>query len=74
MKDFNELKSLQKRLSEKAAAQLEAERKQREREEQLAREANLFRASVGDVQPLKAPPRVEPPPQHPLPRRTTMTS
>jgi DNA-nicking Smr family endonuclease len=67
MKDFTELKSLQKQLSEQAAAKAQAEREQREREEQLAREANLFRESVGEVKPLNAPPRVEPPPQHPLP-------
>lgn len=67
MKDFTELKSLQKQLSEQAAAKAQAEREQREREEQLAREANLFRESVGEVKPLNAPPRVEPPPQNPLP-------
>lgn len=67
MKDFNELKSLQKQLSTQAEAKARAERERREREEQLAREANLFRASVGEVQPLKAPPRVAPLPRHPLP-------
>ena len=67
MKDFNELKSLQKQLSEQAAAKARAEQAQREREEQLAREANLFRHSVGEVKPLKAAPRVEPPRQDPLP-------
>ena len=67
MKDFTELKSLAKQLSEQAAAKAQTEREQRERDERLAREANLFRDSVGEVKPLNAPPRVEPPPQHPLP-------
>lgn len=67
MKNLNELKSLQKRLSDQAAAKEKADCERREREEQLTREANLFRVSIGEVQPLKAPPRVEPPPQHPLP-------
>lgn len=67
MKDFNELKSLQRRLSEQASAKAEAERKRREQEAQLEREANLFRASVGEVRPLKVPPRVELPPEPPLP-------
>ncbi len=67
MKDFSELQALQKRLKERAAARAEAEQRQRERAEQLAREANLFRNSVGDVQPLNAAPRVIHPPPRPLP-------
>ncbi len=54
MKDLAELKAFQQRLKERA----EAERLRREREAQLAREANLFRDSVGQVKPLNAPPRV----------------
>ena len=59
MKNLADLKALQQRLKDKAAAAAEAERKRRE----LEREANLFRTSVGDVKPINAPPRV----LHPLP-------
>lgn len=67
MKDFSELKALQQRLSKEAAAKAEAEREQRERAEQLVREASLFRDSVGEVQPLKSPPRVAVTPVQPPP-------
>ena len=58
MKDLAELKAFQQRLKERAAATAEAERQRRERAEQLAREANLFRDSIGNVKPLNAPGRV----------------
>ncbi len=67
MKDLAELKALQQRLKEKAAAAAEAERQRRERAEQLEREANLFRNSVGNVKPLSVPPRVIPISPKPLP-------
>ncbi len=54
MKNLADLKALQQRLKEKAAAAAEAERKRRE----LDREANIFRTSVGDVKPLNAAPRI----------------
>ncbi len=63
MKDLAELKAFQQRLKERA----EAERVRREREAQLAREANLFRDSVGQVKPLNAPPRVIPDAPKPQP-------
>ncbi len=67
MKDLAELKALQKRLKEGAAAAAEAERQRREQAEKAALEANLFRHSVGKVAPLKAPPRVTLPTPQPLP-------
>ncbi len=67
MKNLAELKALQQRLQEKAAAHAEAERKRRELAEQREREANLFRNSVGDVKPLNSPPRVLHPPPKPEP-------
>jgi DNA-nicking Smr family endonuclease len=67
MKNLAELKALQQRLQEKAAAHAQAERKRRELAEQREREANLFRNSVGDVKPLNAAPRVLHPPAKPAP-------
>lgn len=63
MKDLAELKAFQQRLKERA----EAERQRREREAQLAREANLFRDSVGNVKPLNVPVRVHPDAPKPAP-------
>ncbi|MFM7484882.1 MAG: Smr/MutS family protein [Burkholderiaceae bacterium] len=67
MKNLAELKALQQRLQDKAAAHAEAERKRRELAEQHAREANLFRHSVGDVKPLNTAARVNHPPPKPSP-------
>ncbi|MFN5234072.1 MAG: Smr/MutS family protein [Burkholderiaceae bacterium] len=67
MKNLAELKALQQRLQEKAAAHAQAERKRRELAEQREREANLFRNSVGDVKPLNTAPRVLQPPPKPAP-------
>lgn len=63
MKNLADLKALQQRLKEKAAAAAEAERQRRE----LEREVNLFRNSIGDVQPLNAAPRVVHVPTKPTP-------
>ena len=63
IKDLAQLRALQQRLKANAEAAAKAERERRERE----REANLFRNSVGDVQPLKAEPRVPLPVPRPLP-------
>ena len=63
MKNLADLKALQQRLKEKAAAAAEAEKKRRE----LEREANIFRTSIGDVQPLKAAPRILHDAPRPLP-------
>ena len=68
MIDLAELKALQKRLKERAAATAEAERQKRELMAQREREANVFRDAVGKVTPLNAPPRVlhEPPRPEPI--------
>ena len=67
MKDLAELKALQKRLKERAAAAAEAERQRRELAAQREREANVFRDAIGKVTPLNAPPRVLPDPPRPEP-------
>ena len=67
IKDLAELKALQQRLKSRAEAAAKAERERREREAQLAREANLFRDTVGDVRPLKSEPRALSPVPRPLP-------
>ena len=63
IKDLAQLKALQQRLKSNAEAAAKAERERREQE----REANLFRNSVGDVTPIKTPPRVPLPVPRPLP-------
>ncbi len=63
IKDLAQLRALQQRLKANAEAAAKAERERRDQE----REANLFRNSVGDVQPLKAAPRVPLPTPRPLP-------
>ena len=63
IKDLAELKALQERLKSRAEAALKAEQERRERE----REANLFRSTVGAVEPLKTPARVVTPMPRPLP-------
>ena len=67
IKDLAELKALQQRLKSGAEAAAKADRERREREAQLAREARLFRDSIGEVQPLKTVPRVLTPMPRPLP-------
>lgn len=67
IKDLAELKALQQRLKSRAEAAAKAERERREREAQQAREANLFRDTVGDVRPLKSEPRAQAPVPRPLP-------
>ena len=63
IKDLAQLRALRQRLKANAEAAARAERERRDQE----REANLFRNSVGDVQPLKAAPRVPLPTPRPLP-------
>lgn len=63
IKDLAELKALQQRLKSRAEAALKAEQERRERE----REANLFRTTVGAVEPLKTSARVVTPLPRPLP-------
>lgn len=67
IKDLAQLRALQQRLRSSAEAAAMAERQRQEREVQLAREANLFRDSVGEVAPLKSAPRVLPSMPRPLP-------
>jgi DNA-nicking Smr family endonuclease len=63
IKDLAELKALKQRLKLRAEAAALAEQQRRERE----REANLFRTSVGEVEPLKSPSRVVTPLPRPQP-------
>ena len=63
IKDLAELKALKQRLKSRAEAALKAEQERRERE----REANLFRTSIGDVEPLRTAARVSTPPPRPQP-------
>jgi len=63
IKDLAELKALKQRLKSRAEAALKAEQERRERE----REANLFRTSIGDVEPLRTAARVSIPLPRPQP-------
>ena len=63
IKDLAELKALKQRLKSRAEAALKSEQERRERE----REANLFRTSIGDVEPLRTAARVSTPPPRPQP-------
>lgn len=63
IKDLAELKMLKQRLKSGAEAAAKAEQERRERE----REANIFRHSIGEVQPLKAAPRALQVTPRPLP-------
>ena len=63
IKDLAELKALKQRLKSRAEAALKAEQERRERE----REANLFRTSIGDVEPLRTAARVSTPLPRPQP-------
>ncbi len=67
MKDLADLKTLQQRLKERAAATAEAERQRRELAAQREREANVFRDAIGRITPLNAPARVLPEPPRPEP-------
>jgi DNA-nicking Smr family endonuclease len=63
IKDLAELKALKQRLKSRAEAAMKAEQERRERE----REANLFRTTVGEVEPLRTPARVSTPLPRPQP-------
>jgi DNA-nicking Smr family endonuclease len=63
IKDLAELKALKQRLKSRAEAALKSEQERRERE----REANLFRTTVGEVEPLRTAARVSTPPPRPQP-------
>jgi DNA-nicking Smr family endonuclease len=60
-KDFAGLKALREQLEREELQRREEERLRLEREEKARREANLFRDAVGDIAPLQAPARIEPP-------------
>lgn len=52
IKDFNDLKSLQQKLkAQEATRQAEAAERQ-QREQQANRDADIFRKSIGNIQPL----------------------
>ena len=63
IKDLAELKALKQRLKSRAEAAMKAEQERRERE----REANLFRTTVGEVEPLRTAARVSTPLPRPQP-------
>jgi DNA-nicking Smr family endonuclease len=67
LKNFTDLQALQTKL--KLQAELRAEKERRQHEEALAmeREANIFRTSIGEVQPLSVAERQLPPVAHPQP-------
>ncbi len=67
IKDLAKLRALQQRLKASAEAAAKAEQERRERDAQRAREASLFRDTVGEVQPLRAAPRVPLPTPRPSP-------
>ncbi len=56
---LDDLAALRDQLKEQQRARDEAARQARIDAERLAREANLFRASIGDVQPLNAAPKAQ---------------
>lgn len=58
LKNFTDLKALHVKLQKQEAARAEAELQRREQEVILQREANLFRASIGEVAPLNTAERL----------------
>lgn len=67
LKNFTDLKGLQAQLKLEEAARAEAERLRREQAEKREREANIFRASIGEVKPIAGSPRVLVTEPRPLP-------
>ena len=66
LKNFTDLKGLQSQLKIEGAARVEAERLRREQQEKLEREANIFRASIGEVKPVAGSARLSPSVPRPL--------
>ncbi|MGB4347383.1 MAG: Smr/MutS family protein [Burkholderiaceae bacterium] len=60
LKNFTDLKALQLTLKAREKAHAEAERIRLEQAERLEREANIFRASIGEIKPLSVAPRQTP--------------
>ena len=58
LKNFADLQALQKQLAVEAELRAEKEQQRLEQEREIAREASLFRTSVGSVQPLSVEERV----------------
>lgn len=67
LKNFADLKNLSEKLKRCEAAKKKADAEQREREAKALAEANIFRASVGQLQPLKSTLRHEIKTNAPLP-------
>lgn len=67
IKDFSALKSLRKDLKAQHEARQAAERARLENETRLRAEADIFRNSVGKVEPLRQPDKALLPPVPPLP-------
>ncbi|HZW23648.1 Smr/MutS family protein [Noviherbaspirillum sp.] len=67
IKDFAALKSLRASIKAQEEARKAAEEERQRREKESRRDAELFRRSVGNVQPLSPNGKAETPVQHPLP-------
>ena len=67
LKDFSALKSLRKDLKAQHEARQAAERERVENEKRLRAEADIFRNSIGKVEPLRQPEKALLPPVPPLP-------
>jgi len=67
IKDFSALKSLRKDLKAQEEARLAAERQRLEDEKRLRAEADIFRASVGKIAPLRSNEKAALVPPQPLP-------
>lgn len=67
LKSFADLKSLGSQLKQQEEARQQAEALRLAQEKQRQAEANIFRTSVGQLQPLKAAQRHHSPPQAPAP-------
>jgi DNA-nicking Smr family endonuclease len=67
LKQFSDLHFLRVQLKEQEAARKQAALEQAERARRMAQEANLFRRSIGEVQPLPPCDKIEPYRDKPLP-------
>lgn len=67
LKDFSQLKALSTHIKQEHEARQRREAEERARREREAREANLFRAAVGEIAPLKDKGRAEIVPPKPTP-------
>ncbi|MBU4517806.1 MAG: Smr/MutS family protein [Gammaproteobacteria bacterium] len=71
LRSFAELKTLQKLIAQRTAAEVAAREAERQRLQRVDREKRLFELAVGPVKPLVTPRRVHHPQRHvdPLPRQ-----